>query len=233
MKRILRILALVLLVGGLVFFEVKWISGADYENQKNRTAELLADIAGEISVIEVQLLEDGEIGESKTKFDTALSELRAIPYATTERGELLGELAEYEGNLSENAELAKELKVLRSLCMGFVEKVAVNYKEKTVNAELFRTMNKEFLEIAQNLPEAKYAPVQELVAELKAVANQVAVSSAATANCVGVCAKATTETQKTALEKKLNEALAKIEKINSVVRDEFDSGELVWRLHNI
>ena len=233
MKKVWRIVILILLVGLLVFFEVKWISASNYDNQKNRTIELMSDIAGEISLIEVRLMEDGEVGEEKARFDTALFELKSIPYATQEKADLIEELVVYEGAVLQKSELAKELKILRSLCAGFVEKMAINYKQKTVDASLFRAMNKEFLELTENLPDVKYGPAHELVVELKGVMSQVAVSSASTANCIGVCAKTTLDAQKNSLEKKLSDALVKIDALNKTIRDEFDSGELVWRLHNI
>ncbi|MFV0484629.1 MAG: hypothetical protein ACK5MU_00115 [Candidatus Saccharimonadales bacterium] len=233
MKKFLRVAALVVLIGGLVWFEVKWVSEADYENQKSRTAELLTEIAGEVSIIEVGLLEDGEIGEAKGRFDTALSSLNEIPYAAREKEDLLAELATYDEGLTDNAELAKELKILRSLCMGFAEKITSEYKEKTVSADLFKAINKEFLELAENLPEVKYEATQKLVTELKELINQVATSAAATANCVDTCEKATIETQKTALEQKLSDVTAKINVANDMIRDEFDSSGLTQRLHNI
>lgn len=233
MKKFLRVALLLGLVGVLVLFEIRWVSEKNYENQKSRTAELLSELAGEVSIIEVGLIDGGEITESKEKFGTALSELRDIPYAVNEKGDILAELSAYDESLDNNAEIASELKVLRLLCAGFAEKMSTEYKDQPVNSDLFRKMNKDFLELIDNLPEVKYEPVQKLVAELKDVLNQVAVSAAATANCVGVCAKTTVETQRAALEKKIDVATKKIEEVNDAIRKEFDSSELVLHLNKI
>lgn len=222
------VLAVVVIV--LEVFEVRWLAEADYASGKKRVEELFAEMAGEVSMIEVGLLEGGEVEEAKGRFDAALRELREISYVVEEKGELLVELENYGAEVGDKAELARELKVLRSLVAGFVEKMAADYEGAAVSGEIFRKMNEDFLEFAENLPEAEWDFVRDLVAEVRAVANQVGVSAATVANCFGGYDEATLRVQREGLEKKLDEVVGKVEVINDKIRGEFDSSLLVGRL---
>lgn len=227
MKKFLRIFALVGAVGLVAAFEVLWLGQVDYENQKNRSAELLAEISGEISIMESGLLNGEDIGEAKGRFETAFQSLRAIPYVVNERSAVVDGLKQFEEKLPGQIELAKELRILRLLCEGFVGKIDEEFKDQKINAGFFRTMNKEFLELSENLPDVQYESTVELVAQAKGVINQVGVSAAAVANCVGVCTEATMKVQSTALEKKLDEAILKIQEMNQGIGAELDSSALL------
>lgn len=230
MGRFLRILVFVAVVTGLVFWEVRWVGAADYADQKVRADELFSEMAGEISMIEVGLLDGREVEEVVMDFGRHLAALEEISYAMRERGELVAELAEYEEGLVGEMALARELKVLRALCEGFAGKIRAEMKDRKVDAGLFREIGVEFGEFGENLPVVEYGPVVELVAQLRGVVDQVGLGAGAVANCLGVCPEATVRTQVVELEKRLDAAIVGVDGVNREIGMGFDSVGLVERL---